>query len=504
MLLTFWASAQNLSTGIDNFGNALTVGSLDPNWVIVSSPDGCNTPTVMPAYLPYWEATPIPGTNAGWLDCTGNIQGSTPGDYVFERSFTVGALASSFSCNFRVTYDDILVSLELVSPTSTVTPLTVVPTTGYHLSQLVNHVETSPTPGVWKIRATINFFDSVGGFMLSGDVTSCDSLLPGNLQSGLIAYYPFNGGSLMDYSPSGFNLTNPSAVPTPTTDRNGYPNCAYRFSGGVTEFLTAAMPAGIIPSASSPFSISLWYSPQSTAAVTYELLFGRGTGFNCPDGTGEISLELYDCRKPVMRFNQYSSWDYTLSGAGSCLDIANLYIANGWQHLVAVYDPSLPPGSQYLIYRNGLLSNSPSGTCGTPYVDAGNLYIGTEYLGLIDDIFFFDRPLSVTEVYQLQGLGSSCCSGNIVGTIDAPSMEVEFFPNPTMNRVGLRIPASISSNGVRVEAMDALGRIVLQQSIAPHTGESEITFDLSGYAAGVYIFKIAAGENVAYKRVLKQ
>jgi len=175
----------NVSTGIDNTGNAIAVGATDPNWSIVSGP-------MMPAakrvasYLPYWQPTPIAGTNACWINGSGTIFNNAAGIYVFERSFTIGAGTTSFTTNFGVAWDDVLVNLELIPPVGSPISLAVPPAPPYTVSPPIGYTQVAPAPGVWKIRATVNFIDNVGAFILSGTVDidcgdnpcTCDNIHP--------------------------------------------------------------------------------------------------------------------------------------------------------------------------------------------------------------------------------------------------------------------------------------------------------------------------------------
>ncbi len=176
----FFGYAQTIpvSTGLNA---ALTanepIGNADPYWKIASSPNPPGTPArVSTYYTGYWQPTPVVPTYAGWINVPGNAYGyNIPGIYVFERDFNVPAGASSFTCNFGVAYDDALVSVELVSPSAVTTPLTVVPTTAYYLSQPITTTIASPASGTWKIRVTVNFIDYIGAFLLSGyiDINPC-------------------------------------------------------------------------------------------------------------------------------------------------------------------------------------------------------------------------------------------------------------------------------------------------------------------------------------------
>ena len=95
LLLGLNVNAQiiNVSTGVDNSGNALSYGSVDPLWQIASSPNPPGTPAlVSPSYPPTWEVTPIPITNANLINSFGDCCGNLAGIYTFERNFTIARL----------------------------------------------------------------------------------------------------------------------------------------------------------------------------------------------------------------------------------------------------------------------------------------------------------------------------------------------------------------------------------------------------------------------------
>jgi Secretion system C-terminal sorting domain/Concanavalin A-like lectin/glucanases superfamily len=504
--------AQNLSTGIDALGNSVPVGGISNGWSLSSSPYGPSLTTLRCAsYLPFWQATPIAGTNAGWINYTGGIFGNLPGIYVFERQFNIAAGTASFSTNFRVTWDDVLVSLELVDPSAVAIPLTVVPTAPYQLSQLVSHVQTGPAAGTWRIRATINFIDNVGAFMLSGDVQPCKTKLPPALVPNLIAYYPFTGGSLTDFSGNGLNLTNPTMVPVPATDRAGYANCAYQFFGGWTDFLTTTMPAGILPSPMSPWSVALWYKPRAVPVGAYQLLFGRlvpPAAVICPDGMGELSVGLYDCLKPVARTEMYSCWDQSVASVlPNCNDQVNQYVANGWQHLAVVNDPTMPPGARLTLYRNGIVVNSSSGPCGPGYTDMGDLFLGLGYSGLLDDVMFYSAAIPTTQVYQIMLFGSTCCTRprnvpppNNLRTTGG----FQVYPNPTTGSFHLLLPEGVSDGPATVEIYDWRGKCYHNGSMTLRMEEDDPQIDLQGAPQGVYLLKLTTGGQTYFSRFTKE
>ena len=78
--------------------------------------------------------------------------------------------------------------------------------------------------------------------------------------------------------------------------------------------------------------------------------------------------------------------------------------------MVATYNQN---GVEMKIYRNGILQNFSSGigACGSgipSYQDIGDLFLGKDYTGKIDDVIIFNKTLTQTEVNLLFGL-ETCC-----------------------------------------------------------------------------------------------
>ena len=236
--------------------------------------------------------------------------------------------------------------------------------------------------------------------------TTC---VPANLQNGVIAFYPFSNGSLDDASSFNNDLTNATTA-IPTSDRNGNSNCAYLFSNDSStyEALTLANPTFL--DGLSSFSVSIWYQPLDTTRPggEFEVLLSRGDQGRCPDRSGEWSLALYDCRRAVFGHDN-SVWaeevsDISISG---CQGEIN-ELTDQWHHVVAVKN-----GNSFQIYFDGVLheSTSGAGNCGGGNQlaqDIGDLYIGQDFVGRLDDILIYDRALASTEVMNLFLLDPCC------------------------------------------------------------------------------------------------
>ena len=233
--------------------------------------------------------------------------------------------------------------------------------------------------------------------------------LPASLQDGLVAAYTFGGGSLADATLGGNDLSK-SGPAVPTTDRAGNASCAYNIvnGSGATSVLTNTQTSFL--NGMSDFTISIWYKPEGArGGGDFEGLMSRGNQGRCPDRRGEWSVSLYDCRRAVFAHNN-SVWADLISPPSSdlCQDEMN-NITGKWHHVAAVKE-----GDELRIYFNGVLNNTVSGVavCSTPThlaQDTGDLFLGLDYNGALDDILIYKRALSAQEISELYGL-EACCN----------------------------------------------------------------------------------------------
>jgi hypothetical protein len=231
--------------------------------------------------------------------------------------------------------------------------------------------------------------------------------LSNNLQNGIIAFYPFSNGSLIDESGNNYNLTNPSGA-LPTMDRDGNTDCAYQFFNSQTndDFLTTTNTSFL--NNLDEFSVSIWYEPLDSNRLEgiYETLLSRDLGLQCPDRYGQWSVGLYDCRRVVFSHGNSVRADNVTNLTDGC--IGEVYaLTQKWHHVVAVKN-----NDTYKLYFNGNLEETVTGpaNCGNNNTvqDIGDLFIGKLFIGRMDDILIYDRELSPTEVTDLMNL-ESCC-----------------------------------------------------------------------------------------------
>jgi hypothetical protein len=231
--------------------------------------------------------------------------------------------------------------------------------------------------------------------------------LPAHLQEGLIAFYPFTGGSLRDESPNSNDLTNQTSA-HPSTDREGNSNCAYVFENtqNQNEFLTTTNSDYL--NDLDEFSVSIWYEPIDTLRHPgkFEVLFSRGEQARCPDRRGEWSVGLYDCRRAVFGHNN-SVWANTITGFLHGCEGEVKALSNHWHHVVAIKN-----GEAYKIFFDGnpQATQMGNGSCNQLHLaeNIGDVFVGKYFTGKVDDILIYNRELTQIEITELYE-ALKCC-----------------------------------------------------------------------------------------------
>jgi hypothetical protein len=232
---------------------------------------------------------------------------------------------------------------------------------------------------------------------------SCDkdpintSCLPQSLEKNIIAFYPFSAGSLTDFSKNKNTLSNNKA--SFATDRAGNLNCAYSFKKVDSSFLKTK---GSFTNNfhKSSFSISLWFKHQGIRDPgDSEDLIVRSKNDNSRI-LPNWSLGLGDCRIAEFSVTGKFLRDGTLNCEESVFDLSGK-----WQHLVCTFD-----GDKMELYRNGIRSNriQDASPFGPSFINTGDIFIGLDYTGIIDDVIIFNKTLSASEVATLYKL-EPCC-----------------------------------------------------------------------------------------------
>lgn len=220
---------------------------------------------------------------------------------------------------------------------------------------------------------------------------SAQVVQPAWITNGLLAYYPFNGNA-KDESGNGNNGSVVGVVST--TNRFGIPHSAFQFSGAKPQRITTSP----IFQSSGEFTASLWVTVDP-GVVRETYLLGSG-------GNGSRWFGIrYQLFAEATTSNGYITIGPGASAGSLSTPIAYEFTTNSlnWIHVVATV------GKGFLaVYINGqFVGQTPAGTISSP--PTGNLVIGDfedpitghVWNGRIDDVRFYNRALSATEVQAL-------------------------------------------------------------------------------------------------------
>lgn len=214
-------------------------------------------------------------------------------------------------------------------------------------------------------------------------------------ENGLVAYYPFNNGSMNDESGNSNHATNNEA--TLIADRRNATYSAYYFNG-----TNAWLNTPMVQYSGGGYTVSAWVKPEFTANQEYVILQNRGT----TPGSGRSFTLHY----------QYSTgrWGFALDGDG-------IYIGKqapspnttNWIHVVGVWSGGTSAffnSNQFKVYVNGVLLSANSidiGGANRDSIGSGTVAIGLHqawnsyFRGAMDDIRIYNRALTDAEVQSI-------------------------------------------------------------------------------------------------------
>jgi hypothetical protein len=247
-----------------------------------------------------------------------------------------------------------------------------------------------------KIRNTLLLFGLFLFLVGTGSIPN-----PAMAQTGLVAYYPFNGNA-NDESGNGNNGTVLGGA-TLTTDRFGNPNSAYHFDGvsGIIE-----VPDAPILNVQNSITLAAWVYPEVNSGVALPIVVKYRSR------TGEDAYLLYAWTSGAPTGPRFRVDVAPYGGANG--DIVSPYLlpTNTWSFAVGTYDSST--GNVNLYVDGVLVASGPTfGLPGPINVSSRPLCIGGvlegvtgtdifyAFKGKIDDVRVYNRALTSGEISQL-------------------------------------------------------------------------------------------------------
>ena len=270
-------------------------------------------------------------------------------------------------------------------------------------------LEGTSTPGLFSDTSDAALLVGAGheGFRLKGEIaevqlyrsalsaplvralyeSSKSRFEQGETEDGLVAYWPFDGGSTLDFSV--YHNDGEAIGAKPTTDRFGRPDHAYLFDGTDDYIAIANSPS--LQIGTGDYTIAAWI--RSNVPFSYGRIFSKGS-FGCTTGY-------------MMRLGGTKGWlENARDGACHVFFGGRKTVADGaWHFIVGVVDRDVGA----TIYVDGAfdtmqmidtsaydLSNDRDPTIGVADQMSQEFFSGK-----IDDVRIYSKALSALEVRTL-------------------------------------------------------------------------------------------------------
>ena len=215
------------------------------------------------------------------------------------------------------------------------------------------------------------------------------------LNTSLTACYDLNANASEPIN----NLTGTVSVATATVDRFNNPASALRFNGTTNCYVQ--LPDNPLIKPASALSFALWVRPEATTGGMHIVYTKNNQSSN---------FEAY-------QFEIFNGTVFRLNKANSTLNdivLSTTTITAGqWYHVVCTLD-----NTSLKLYVNGILEGTTNSTFnGFDYMTGKQVYIGATnesfnhpFLGSIDNLKFWNRIITQTEITQLYQTDPSCTS----------------------------------------------------------------------------------------------
>jgi hypothetical protein len=275
-----------------------------------------------------------------------------------------------------------------------------------------------------------------------------------NLDSGLVAFYPFNGNATDESWNGNDGLVNGAIL---TSDRFGTLNKAYGFNGLDNYILVPDSPTlAFNGNLKSEFTLCAWVN--TAVSPVKQGIVGRWGGtsgiryllFILENGTGDVHTTTTGTPFAAGTVIPAEEWHFLVGGYNSETDFLNLYLDGDLDKTVAAInifgtDPDISKDLEIGRFDNGYYFN-----------------------GKIDDVRIYNRSLTRSEILQLFHEGGWLSSTN---ESTKPSL-IKIFPNPAADKIYLQ-----AEREYRYTVNDFIGRRVFSGNTIDNP---VLTFDKTG------------------------
>jgi hypothetical protein len=323
--------------------------------------------------------------------------------------------------------------------------------------------------------------------------------------NGLVGWWPFNGNA-NDESGNGNNGTVNGA--TLTSDRFANVNMAYHFTQGNSINIANSLSIDNLSLA----TVNLWFKTNTT---TNAQLFKKGNSLAVSSSEQlSIALNFNGSNGFTTKYNSNcipgNGWVYCSSNQISLND-------NIWHMMTAVIDnDSLKYFVDGIFVSATLAPNINMDICNGGVISLGKNWNNDPdyYNGILDDIGFWNRPLTEQEISSLYN-GNICyqyitvtdtlvINTGITGFNPVTyNNTIKIFPNPTNDHITIDYGNFASLNGYQLKIENSLGQQVFQTGITQQSDYLNLT---TWGGNGIYFVHIidAQGNTIDIRKIVLQ
>jgi hypothetical protein len=292
------------------------------------------------------------------------------------------------------------------------------------------------------------------------------------LDSGLVAYYPFNGNA-NDASGNCHNGTASNVVFDSLYGIKG----EGIYANGINSIINFSEK--ILPQ-SGDLSISVW-TKTNTTVVCGEYITENNYG---QLGFG---IEFYGGNSNGLKYQPNNGLPATSSQV-----IGNIATNdNQWHNITAVWSS----GVVLQIYVDGVLDNqkfsseiNQGGLVNTyflDWVDNNNTHL--RYKGCMDELRIYNRALTQVEIDSLYHIQTGIKEKIL-------NNEINIYPNPAINNLIIESPQAV------IEITNIQGQIIKTFAI---TG-NKTNIDVSAFPSGVYVVEVKTEKGISVNKFIKE
>jgi hypothetical protein len=321
--------------------------------------------------------------------------------------------------------------------------------------------------------------------------------------NGLLGYWPFNGNA---NDQSGNNLNGIISGATLTTDRFGNINSAYNFNS--SDYIEI-LPNSILDNDS--ISISCWIKPNNINS-TFSSVIKKGT-YN--DGSNESFALGIKYPSTIQSYIKDGSSCVPSVGWLSGTTNTSNTLLNNWSNIIYVY------ANQILkIYFNGNLVSTEVINGNINFCTGASLIFGREWQngynfnGVIDDIGYWNRPLTPVEIVNIYNVGLCYQTITVTDTLIINTTitgfnpvtfqnTIKIWPNPTNDHITIDNGNIADLTGYQIKITNSLSQQVFQSAIT----QQQFYVDLSTWTGnGIYFVHIIDGQGntIDIKKIILQ